>query len=52
MESSPCGEVLANCPFINGTEPVYADYLLFGVQKWPDIVSAYAPLERTSAVGG
>ena len=25
--------------------------LLFGVLKWPDIVSAYAPLDATSPVG-
>lgn len=48
---APFDEVLTACPFINGAEPAYADYLLFGVLKWPDIVSAYAPLDDTSAVG-
>ena len=37
--------------FIGGADPTYADFLVFGILKWLDIVSAYAPLAATTASG-
>lgn len=47
---SPFTEVLAASDYLGGDTPTYADYVLFGVLKWMDIVSPYAPLDGTSAV--
>ena len=40
----PFDEVLAASDFLGGAGPTYADFLLFGILKWLDIVSVYAPL--------
>ena len=47
----PFEEVLAAGDFIGGEQATYADFLLFGILKWMDIVSQYRPLDETSAVG-
>jgi len=47
----PFEEVLTECDYVGGDTPSYADYALFGILKWADIVSAYAPLDPDSAVG-
>ena len=47
----PFEEVLATGDFIGGEQATYADFLLFGILKWMDIVSQYRPLDETSAVG-
>jgi glutathione S-transferase len=44
-------EVLAHHDFIGGASPTYADFLVFGILKWLDIVSAYAPLTATTPSG-
>ena len=36
--------------FLGGEEPTYADYMLFGVLKWVDVV-AYRPIDQSSNVG-
>lgn len=48
---APFEEVLGARNYLNGGNPAYPDYLLFGVLKWTDIVSSYPPLELSSAVG-
>ncbi|MEX2479765.1 MAG: glutathione S-transferase family protein [Gammaproteobacteria bacterium] len=48
---APFDEVLGSCDYLKGDSPAYADYLLFGVLKWTDIVSSYAPIDLTSASG-
>jgi glutathione S-transferase len=48
---TPFEEVLGACNYLSGDAPAYADYLLFGVLKWMDIVSTYPPLDLHSAVG-
>ncbi|PZD74962.1 hypothetical protein C1752_00989 [Acaryochloris thomasi RCC1774] len=30
---------------------MFADYVLFGILKWLDIVSAYKPIDDASSVG-
>jgi glutathione S-transferase len=35
----------------SGDDPTYADYVLFGLLKWTDIVSPYRPIEGTGPVG-
>jgi len=47
----PFDEVLANCAYLGGSSATYADFLLFGILKWLDIVSAYAPLDRATPSG-
>lgn len=47
----PFDEVLASCNYLGGASATYADFLLFGILKWLDIVSAYAPLDRTTPSG-
>ena len=37
--------------FIGGDTPTYADYCLFGVLKWADVVSPYRPINDKSAIG-
>lgn len=44
-------EVLASCDYLGGAGATYADFLLFGILKWLDIVSAYAPLDRGTPSG-
>lgn len=41
---------LASSDFLGGDKPTYADYMLFGVLKWVDVV-AYRPVDATSNVG-
>jgi glutathione S-transferase len=43
-------EVLASCDYLSGEQPAFADFVLFGVLKWADILSTYPPLEAGSAV--
>ncbi|MEM0910607.1 MAG: glutathione S-transferase N-terminal domain-containing protein [Pseudomonadota bacterium] len=38
-------------PFLCGESVGYADYVLFGVLKWADVVSRYDVLDKTSLVG-
>lgn len=47
----PFEELLGACEFIGGDHPTYADYVLFGLVKWMDIVSRYRPLDSTTSVG-
>jgi len=47
----PFEEVLKHCTYVGGDAPSYADYALFGILKWADIVSTYEPLDADSAVG-
>ena len=42
---------LTNQSFFGGEEPNYADYALFGLLKWADVVSAYRPIDDDSVVG-
>ncbi|MGR8922001.1 MAG: glutathione S-transferase family protein [Gammaproteobacteria bacterium] len=44
-------EVLDACDYLGGETPTYADYQLFGVLKWMDIVSVYDPLDHTTPSG-
>lgn len=44
-------DVLSHSDFIGGASPTYADFLLFGILKWLDIVSAYAPLAAGTPSG-
>ncbi len=41
---------LATSDFLGGKSPTYADYTLFGVLKWIDVV-AYRPIDEASNVG-
>lgn len=45
-------EVLTASEYLGGEAPTYADYVLFGVLKWMDIVSPYAPLDDAGPVAG
>ena len=47
----PIAEVLSAYEFIGGDTPTYADYVLFGLVKWMDIVSEYEPIDANTAVG-
>ncbi|MGD9602396.1 MAG: glutathione S-transferase family protein [Gammaproteobacteria bacterium] len=47
----PFDEVLNVEEYLGGPHATYADFLLFGILKWLDIVSAYAPLDRTTPSG-
>jgi glutathione S-transferase len=47
----PFNETLAKSPFLGGNSPTYADYVLFGVLKWVDIVSSYRAIDESSEVG-
>lgn len=40
---------LGQSEFLGGDKPTYADYMLFGVLKWVDVV-AYRPVEENSKV--
>lgn len=46
----PFAEVLSACDYLGGDAPSYADYALFGILKWTDIVSTYRPLEESGAL--
>jgi len=48
---SPFNNMLKSKQFIGGDAPSYADYVLFGVLKWADVVSSYRPINDSSAVG-
>ncbi|HED13992.1 MAG TPA: hypothetical protein ENI62_10140 [Gammaproteobacteria bacterium] len=48
---APFDEVLEEELFLGGPEPTYADYGLFGILKWGDMVSSYAPLDSSSNTG-
>jgi len=48
---APFAEVLSACETIGGEEPGYADYVLFGLLKWMDIVSPYQPIDNDGPVG-
>ena len=37
-------KTLERSEFLGGKSPSYADYVLFGVLKWMDVVSRYDPL--------
>lgn len=43
-------QTLATSDYLGGDAPTYADYTLFGVLKWIDVV-AYRPVDETSNVG-
>ncbi len=47
----PFSETIENSPFLGGDMPSYADFSLFGVLKWADIVSSYRPLEHDTVMG-
>jgi glutathione S-transferase len=47
----PFNNMLKNTQFIGGNTPTYADYCLFGVLKWADVVSPYRPINDSSALG-
>jgi glutathione S-transferase len=47
----PFNETLATSAFLGGDSPTYADYCLFGVLKWVDIVSKYRAIDESSATG-
>ena len=47
----PFNKMLKYTQFIGGDKPTYADYCLFGVLKWADIVSPYRPINDNSAIG-
>jgi glutathione S-transferase len=47
---APFEEVLATCDYLSGEQPAFADFVLFGVLKWADILSPYPPLETDSAL--
>lgn len=42
---------LSNTPFLGGDSPLYADYTLFGILKWLDIVSSYDPIPHDTPTG-
>lgn len=48
---NPFDALLQTSNFIGGDQPTYADYALFGILKWADIVSSYRPIDDTSFVG-
>ena len=48
---APFNKMLKNTQFMGGDKPTYADYCLFGVLKWADIVSSYRPINDSSALG-
>lgn len=48
---APFNETLASSAFLGGDTPTYADYVLFGVLKWVDIVSSYRAIDESSDVG-
>jgi len=48
---APFNKMLKNTQFMGGDKPTYADYCLFGVLKWADIVSPYRPINDSSALG-
>lgn len=48
---TPFNNMLKSKQFIGGDAPTYADYVLFGVLKWADVVSSYRPINDSSAVG-
>lgn len=43
--------VLETTPYLGGDAASYADYALFGVLKWVDIVAPYRPVDDSTAVG-
>lgn len=47
----PFETMLNSSQFIGGDAPTYADYLLFGIIKWIDLVAGYRPIDNNSAVG-
>ena len=47
----PFAEVLAASEYLGGDDPSYADYVLFGLLKWTDIVSPYRPIDAVGPVG-
>ncbi len=47
----PFNTMLDAHDFMGGDQPTYADYALFGVLKWGDVVSPYRPIDDASAVG-
>lgn len=48
---SPFDSTLDSVRFFGGEQPSYADYVLFGMLKWVDVVSHYDPIDRASNVG-
>lgn len=44
-------DTLSQQAFFGGDTPNYADYALFGILKWADIVSAYKPIDTRTTVG-
>ena len=47
----PFDEVLALHDYLGGAAPTHADYMLFGVLKWTDIVSSYDPIDHATPSG-
>jgi len=48
---APFDPVLDTVDFLGGDAPSYADYNLFGVLKWLDIVSTYDPISHDTPSG-
>lgn len=48
---TPFSRVLVANEFIGGDTPSFADFVLFGLLKWADIVSEYRPLDDDIPVG-
>lgn len=44
-------EVLTASDFLGGPSPTYADFLVYGILKWLDIVSTYVPLGHDTPSG-
>ena len=42
---------LENTPYLGGETPTYADYTLFGILKWLDIISSYDPISHDTPTG-
>jgi glutathione S-transferase len=46
----PARKTLQSQPFLSGSAPAYADYILFSVFQWARVVSSFQVLEPTDAV--
>ncbi len=47
---TPVRLLLASQPFLGGTGPRYADYILFGTLQWANISSTFTLLEKTDPI--
>lgn len=48
---TPFESALESFEYFGGNKPSYADYTLFGMLKWVDVVSQYAPIDESTLVG-